>query len=414
MEFDFEVRKQFLPLMEDQARWTCVVAHRRAGKTCAAIQKLVISALNSDKPSPRFAFIAPLYKQAKAVSWDYLQHMTRDIPGTEINQSELRVDLHNGARIRLFGADNPDSLRGLYLDGVVMDEVAQMPVTLWSEVIRPALSDRKGWAYFSGTPKGKNTFWDIWSKAQDRDDWTTLMLKVDETGLLDDEEIDAAKKDMTEAEFAQEYMCSFEAAIRGAYYAKEMKSAEDSRRIGNVPYDPMLQVITSWDLGISDASVIWFYQVNGAEIRVINCKAYQGTGLPDIINDIKNLPYQYGQHIAPHDIRVTELGSGKTRHEIARGLGVDFTIAPNQRIAEGIAAVRTVLPRMWFDRDNCKDGIEALKQYKTEYDDKRQVFRANPLHDWTSDYADSMRYFAITPIIVGNNSEFADWNVAIN
>jgi len=409
IEYELEVRRQFVPLVESDKRWFCVVAHRRAGKTCAAIQKLVRSAIECDNPSPRFAFIAPLYKQAKAVAWDYLKHMARPMNAV-INEAELRADLPNGARIRLFGADNPDSLRGLYLDGVVMDEVAQMPVSLWSEVIRPALSDRQGWAYFSGTPKGKNVFYDIWKDAQGRDDWTSLMLKASETGLLLESELDMAKRDMTEAEYEQEYECSFSAAIRGAYYAKEMESVY----VGSVPHDPALRVTTTWDLGISDSTVVWFIQAVGGEIRAINCLAFQSTGLPDIIRELEKLPYLYEQHIFPHDVRVRELGTGKSRVDMLKALGIKASVAPNLSIADGISATRAIIPRMCFDADECKDGIEALRQYRTQYDDRRQVFRNNPLHDWCSDYADSLRYYAVTKKKTLSTARYDDWDQAVN
>jgi len=222
------------------------------------------------------------------------------------------------------------------------------------------------------------------------------MFKVTETGALPLEEIQAARREMSEAEFNQEYLCDFTAAIMGAFYSKEIRALEDKGRIMSVPHDETLKVITSWDLGIDDATVVIFYQIAGREIRVINCKAFQGAGLPQIIKEIEDLGYSYAQHIAPHDIRVRELGTGKSRFDIAQSLGVYFDIAPNLSIADGIQATRSMLPKMVFDESNCSVLIEAIRQYRTEYNEKTRVYKSTPLHDWTSDYCDSLRYAAIT------------------
>jgi len=267
---------------------------------------------------------------------------------------------------------------------------------LWSEVVRPALADRKGTACIIGTPMGHNAFYEQYKMAVTNDEWYTMKLKASESSLIDAEEIESLKKEMPTNEFEQEFECSWQAAIRGAYYAQEMREAEEEGRITKVPYDPRMKVITSWDLGINDATVVWFWQVSRTEIRAINCLAFQSTGLPEIIKQISKLPYDYIQHIAPHDVEVRELGSGKSRRNTARELGFYFDVAPNQTIADGINAVRMILPTVYFDEEKCKDGIEALIQYRTEFDDKKQVFRDNPLHDWTSDYTDAVRYFAVT------------------
>jgi hypothetical protein len=223
------------------------------------------------------------------------------------------------------------------------------------------------------------------------------MYKASETGILPEKELKAARREMTRAEFEQEYECSWSAAIRGAYFAEEIQKAEGEGRILPVSYDESFPVITSWDLGIGDSTVIWFYQRVGSEIRVINCREYKGMGLPDIKRDLDTLPYIYSQHIAPHDINVRELGSGSSRLEIAQNLGISFDIAPKLPVQDGISVSRSTLRRCYFDSKNCAQGLEALRQYRCEYNDKRQVFSVAPLHDWTSDYADSFRYFAVTP-----------------
>jgi hypothetical protein len=388
----YEVREQFKPLHQRKTRWFIGVAHRRAGKTVADINELIIGALKCTKPNPRFAYVAPQLNQAKDIAWVYLKEYTAFLK-PKINESELWVELPGGKRIRIYGADNPDRLRGIYLDGVVLDEFGDMDPTIWSQVIRPALSDRKGWACFIGTPKGKNTFHKLWTDAEDDPDWTRLMLKASATGLLDDKELADARKMMGEDEYAQEYECSFEAAVRGAYYGKELNDAED--RITGVPYDPRLPVHTAWDLGVADSTVIWFIQVAGRETRLIDVLKGEGVGLDWYAKKLQERDYVWGNHYLPHDVEVRELGTGKSRKEVLEGLGIKTTVCPNIPIADGIQAVRMLLPTCWFDKDKCKTGIEALRMYRREYDEKRQEFRTHPLHDWTSHYADALRYFAV-------------------
>ena len=382
-----------------KTRWGIAVAHRRAGKTVACVNELIKAAATCGRPNPRFAYIAPQLNQAKDIAWNYLLEYT-DCFGPErgVNKSELWVELpNNGARIRIYGADNPDRLRGIYLDGAILDEFGDMDPTVWSQVIRPALSDRKGWAIFIGTPKGKNTFHQLWTLAEEDGDWFRLMLKASETGLLDSKELADARKTMTDDEYAQEYECSFEAAVRGAYYGKEMNDAEgdDPPRITSVPYDPRLPVHTAWDLGVADSTVIWFVQCVGRETRVIDVLKGEGVGLDWYAKQLQERPYVWGNHYLPHDVEVRELGTGKSRKEVLEGYGIRVTVCPNIPIADGIQAVRMLLPTTWFDRAKCKEGVEALRMYRREYDDKRQEFKQHPLHDWTSHYADALRYFAV-------------------
>lgn len=392
----YEVRDQFRPLHARKTRWFVGVAHRRAGKTVADINELVIGATKCRLPNPRFAYVAPQLNQAKDIAWTYLKEYTAFLQ-PRVNESELWVELPGGARIRIYGADNPDRLRGIYLDGVVLDEFGDMDPTIWTQVIRPALSDRKGWACFIGTPKGKNTFHKIWVEAEGDPDWTRLMLKASETGLLDAKELADARKMMSDDEFAQEYECSFDAAVRGAYYAKELNEAEngDPARLTSVPHDPRLLTHTAWDLGVADSTVIWFIQTVGRETRVIDVLKGEGVGLDWYARQLQERGYLYGDHYLPHDVEVRELGTGKSRKEVLEGLGIRVTVCPNIPVADGIQAVRMLLPTCWFDKAKCKDGIEALRMYRRDYDDKRQEFRANPLHDWTSHYADAFRYFAV-------------------
>lgn len=365
---------------------------------------LVDAALRCQKPNPRFAYIAPLFTQAKDVAWTYLKQYTAVIPGAEHNESELRVDLPNGSRVRLYGAENYDRMRGVYFDGVILDEAADMDPRAWSEVIRPALSDRKGWAVFIGTPKGRNSFYEImygseqWPGAIKDDDWFALTLKASETKLVADEELADARKVMTPEQYEQEYECSFDAAIIGAYYGREIADIERAKRIRPAPWEPSLPVYTAWDLGLDDATAIWFVQAAGGEIRVIDYYEANNTSLTEIARVLRNdKPYMYGEHYLPHDAEIRELMTAKSRKESLEALGLHpITIAKRQNVEEGINAVRQMLPKCVFDEAKCARGIEALKQYRREWDDKRKTFKTTPYHDWTSHGADAFRYLAMT------------------
>lgn len=370
-----------------------------AGKTVACIMDLVDAALRCEKPNPRFAYIAPFYAQAKDVAWAYFKQFTAPIPGVEVHESELRIDLPNGARLRLYGADNYDRMRGIYFDGAVLDEYGDMDPRAWAEVIRPILSDRRGWATFIGTPKGRNHFYEIWQAAKENpSEWFTLMLRASETGLLPPEELEDARKVMTPEQYEQEYECSFDAAILGAYYGREMQRLEAEGRIRSVPYDPSLPVYTGWDLGLDDATAIWFVQVAGAEVRVIDYLETNNEALSSIARSLLNeRPYMYGEHYLPHDAEIRELMTAKSRKETLESLGVrPVRVAPRQNVEEGINAVRNLLPRCVFDEKKCARGIEALRNYQREWDDKLKTFRKTPRHDWASHGADAFRYLAIS------------------
>lgn len=377
-------------------RWNLLVCHRRFGKTVLAINELIKKAVQNDKHNPRYAYVAPLLKQAKQVSWDYLKDFTRPIPDIRINESELRVDFPWGARIQLFGADNGDAMRGLYLDGVIMDEYADMSPRFFSEIIRPALSDREGWAIFIGSAKGGTPFHDLYEAIKNDDKWFVQTYKASETGVISSEELEDAKKIMDEDEFAQEYECSWTASIQGAYYGKQLSEADNEGRICNVPYDPLLPVNTYWDLGVGDATSIWFVQVYKQELRVIDYYENSGEGLPHYARILQEKKYVYGDHYAPHDIQVRELGTGKSRLETARLLGISFRITPMLPVDDGIDAARAIIQKCWFDVKKCEFGLQALRNYRKEWDDRRQEYKSRPFHDWSSHAADAFRYFAVS------------------
>jgi hypothetical protein len=376
-------------------RFNVIVAHRRFGKTVFGLTKLLRSAAHAKKTAARYAYLAPFQRQAKAVVWDMLKHQARSFRKLRIHESELRCDFENGARISLYGADDPDSLRGLYLDGVVLDEFQQMDPRVWSEVIRPALADRKGWAIIAGTPMGRNALWQLYERAKTAPDWRAALYRASETEALPAEELAAARTAMSEEEYAQEFECSFDAAIRGAYYGKLIAQAEAEKRVGRVPHDPNLLVHTAWDLGVGDATAIWFYQRHRRELRLIDYAEASGTGLDHYAQLLQGKGYAYGEHVLPHDARVQELGSGKTRVETLTSLGIRPRVLSAHRVEDGINAVRRLLPRCWFDAESCARGLEALRNYRSEWDERRQAFRERPMHDWSSHASDAFRYLAM-------------------
>lgn len=380
----------------DAHRFSVAVCHRRFGKTVLAINQLIRCALTCKKDRPRFAYLAPTYRQGKAIAWDYVQHYCRPIPGVEFNQSELRADFPNKGQLRIYGADSPDALRGIYLDGVVLDEYGLMPGNVFSEVLRPALSDRVGWAFFIGTPNGKNQFYDVVQQAKTTPEWAFAEYKASQTGLIAESELKAARAVMTQDEYQQEFECSFEAAVKGAIYANELQAAREDGRVTRVPYDPVLPVDTDWDLGVGDATAIWFTQsLKTGEIRVIDFYEGSGEGLPFYADVLKRKGYSYGQHWAPHDIQVREFTSGRSRIESAASLGIKFSIAPRHDIEDGIHAGRLIFPRCYFDAEKCKAGLEALQHYRRDYNTRLNEFKPTPVHDWASHAADAWRGFAV-------------------
>lgn len=392
----YKPRKQVKAYHNRTERYAVIIAHRRFGKTVAAINELIKDALTIPLPNVRVAYIAPYYSQAKAIAWDYLREYTQDVSGAVYNVAELRVDFPNGARIRLFGADNPDSLRGLYFDHVVLDEPADFPDRAWPTVIRPALADRKGRATFIGTPKGKNQFYQNYIDATKNPNWFTGMYKASETGILDEEELDEARQAMGEDRYEQEFECSFEAAIQGAYYAKEIKAAISDGRVCSVPYDTSTGVWTAWDLGIGDSTAIWFAQYAGKEVHILNYYENSGVGLDHYAKVIEGMGYHYEGHILPHDVAVKELGTGKSRLEVLDNLGFrNIEIAPRLSVEDGIQAARTLIHKCWFDESKCERGVEALLQYRRQFDEKLKTWKGRPLHDWTSHGADAFRYLSV-------------------
>jgi len=388
--------QSYLHQQINKHRWSVLVCHRRFGKTVCMINHLIKSALTCNLNNPRFAYIAPTFKQAKSIAWDYMKQFTAKIPATKFNETELRVDLPNGARITLLGAENSDGLRGIYLDGCVIDEYANIEGKLFAEIIRPALSDRKGYCVFIGTPAGmNNNFYDLYQHANGAEDWFNYKAKASQTKIVDPEELEKAREVMGDKKYMQEFECDWIANIEGAIYGDEMNKLDDKKQLARVPYDPTLPVSTAWDLGVADHSSIIFFQQKGTAVQIIDYHEERGHGLPHYIQLLNEKPYIYKEHYAPHDIEVQEFGNGKTRREIAYQLGVRFKVVPKLPVEEGIHAVTMLLNRCWIDTDHCKSLIDALRHYHRKYIDKNRMFRSKPVHDWSSHACDAMRYLAV-------------------
>lgn len=394
----YKPRDAFLPYHANDKRYALTVAHRRAGKTVARINKLIRAAAVCEKDNPRFGYLAPFYIQAKDIAWNYLKQYCAPIleVGGKVNESELSVNFaHNNATIRLYGAENAERLRGLYFDGLAADEAQDIAPQALTQIIMPALADRQGWLDLSGTPKGwGNLLGETYKRAKGDPEWFVQVLKASETGILDAAELTRLRSMMPANEYEQEFECSFDAAITGAYYASELQKAEREGRIGRVPHDPMLKVNTAWDLGVSDSTAIWFFQQTGREVRLIDYLEAAGHGLDYYARELAKRGYLYGTHFAPHDIQVRELGTGKSRLEIAKGLGITFRPLANLPVADGISAARLTINRMYFDATKCAVGIDALRQYREKRDEKRGI-NLGPLHDWTSHAADAFRYLCV-------------------
>lgn len=393
-------------LHQQLKRFNVIVCHRRFGKTIFALNHLIHRAISCPLIMPRYAYVAPNYGQAKRVVWDQLKHYTKNLPGVEFNESELRLDIHgNKSRIMLLSAEKPDVLKGIYLDGAVLDEYATMDPATWSEVIRPALSDRKGGAIFIGTPKGQNNFYKQYQYALNGDektglkdpDWFCALYKASQTGIVDAAELESARRAMTEDEYEQEFECSFNAALSGAYFGKELAKAEAEGRIKDVPYDPMFPVDTYWDLGIDDMASVWFVQSFRGRHRVIRYYEICGASIAEAVADVRKNNYVFGEWIFPHDAVARDFSTGKSQLQIFHSVGCrPSRVVPRVGTKrEGINAARMVFGQCEFDKVNCKKGLDALANYQRKWNPKNNVYEESPLHNWASNGADAFQQFGL-------------------
>jgi hypothetical protein len=312
------------------------------------------------------------------------------------NNNDLKISLKNGSTYQVVGADNPEGLVGAGPYGVIFSEFDLMPKNVFN-LISPMLRENGGWAIFIFTPHGRNHGYEHWMRAQAKADHYTELLTVEDTKQwtgIDPEAlvIEERENGMSEEKIQSEYFCSFDAPVEGSYYGKTLMQMEKDEHFTKVPYEPRLLVNTAWDIGVGDSTAIWFYQVHNDEIRVIDHYEASGEGLPHYVKILNEKIYAYGKHYVPHDMEVRDFSTGQTRVSAAKSLGVKMTVLPKLGVDEGIELCRSILPRCWFDKVKCELGIDALRAYHKEYDDKRDVYVNTPCHDWASHSSDGFRY----------------------
>jgi len=394
----FTPREWQRSLLDDRAKRIVAVVHRRAGKSTALLWRGLKVAITSKKPLPRVVHILPYgVMWTRTGLWDQAVRAAEAIPGTQVRRSEMAIRLPNGGTWQAGGADNPDSWRGGYADECIIDEFDDTPQTMVALVIEPMLADRDGTLVRSGTPKGRGLLQAAYDRARVTEGYSSYLLDYTKTGALSDAAIARLRLEMSDEEFDQELCCSFNAPNSGSYYGKLLDEAERNGRITNVPHDPALKVWTAWDLGIHDSTAIWCAQITrSGEWRMIDYIEDSGAGLDHYARLLQQRPYVYEKHLLPHDAEVRELGSGRSRTETLHSLGVRPTRGVGAHsIADGINAVRMILPRAWFDAERCAKGIHALRHYRREWNEAAQTWRSAPVHDHASHGADAARYLAL-------------------
>jgi len=407
LPYKFEPRDYQLPVLtalDDGIKRAVLVWHRRSGKDLSLIN---FTAKKMFERVGGYYHLFPTYRQAKKVIWngmtrdgvkftDYLPKQLRK----RTNESEMFIEMTNSSTYQLIGTDNIDAIMGVNPVGCVFSEYALQDPAAW-DYIRPILAENEGWAAFIYTPRGKNHGYNLLELARKYPKlWYSEVLTVKDTGaiperILEQERREIIAKDGNDSLYQQEYMCSFEVPIQGAYYANQLMKADEEGRISGVPYDPAAVVHTAWDLGIDDSMSIWFFQVAGKEIHFIDYIESSGEGINYYAKVIKGKEYVYGTHYAPHDIQVRELTTGRTRLETAKSLGIGFEVVARLEIDDGIEACRNMFNRCWFDKSKCERGLNALRSYHKEWDEENQVFRNKPKHDWASHGADAYRTFGV-------------------
>lgn len=381
-----------------RSRWTILVAHRRAGKTVAAVNDLIERASRNPLPDPRYGYIAPLLKQAKAIAWMYLKAAAAPF-SPKISEAELYVELTalpNSPRITIYGADNPDSFRGMYFDGVVLDEFGNMTENTFTEILLPALIDRRGWAVFMGTPNGPNHFRE-WFYARKKDpDWLVEWLPVTITRAIGDSDLAEMRKLMDPEQYAQEMLCSFEAAVRGAIYARQMEQMEAEGRLGSFQFDPITPVDVIMDLGWRDLTVAGFVQQRPDGLLMGHVYADSLKPIKTYTDYIKKFwkdnKMKPGKVWLPHDARAKTLQTGKSTVELFVKEKIRPKIVPELGLLDGIGVARQGFQFWYVNEDDCEKFPMAMKTYRREYDDKLKTFGTEPVHDWSSHYADMFRY----------------------
>lgn len=397
-------QQEFVDAMQTKKRAVLVI-HRRGGKDLICWNWFILKALAR---KGIYYYIFPEYSQGRKIVWDgmdeegfgYIDYIPRSLIAKRLN-NEMKILLKNGSLIQIVGSDRFDTLRGTNPFGVVLSEYAFQNPVVWDSILQPILQKNNGWAVFNSTPFGQNHFYDKYLIAKaNPEEWYSTFLTIKDTGLISEEDIQKKKDsgEMSEEAIAREYYCSFTAGLTGVIYNKYMEEAIKEKRIGNIPWDKTAKVNTAWDLGISksDTTAIIFYQNIGNEIHIIDDYENYNEGWPHYADILKNKPYIYETHFAPHDIKNKELSSGLSRVFAAKNIGIEFTILPTLKLSveEGIEAARSIFPRVWIDANKAKRLIKCLSNYRRKYDDKLGIY-GKPIHDWASHFADSFRYLSI-------------------
>lgn len=422
VKINIKARDAFIPFLTAKVRWFVLVCHRRAGKTVAVIQKLIKEATMHKRGGPplRYAYIAPTRDQAKDIAWAYLKDYTSKIPGVTVNEAELRITLPNKAQIRLYSGENFERMRGLYFDGVVSDEDADINPNAFLYVILPCLLDYDGWHARIGTPKGKNAFYKAYMKATRDKDKYAMKLKASKSGLLSDSSMQAMKDLMTKDAWEQEMECDFNVKRPGAIYAGVMAEAWEKGRIFNFEVDPEVPVYTTWDLGSPENTVVIYWQRVGFQHRVIDCDHYGTFDGKDVttakrVSHMMNKGYNYAGHFIPHDSRNVST-DGMSFESKLKKAGLDHVRSiprePHRAEEKRIRAMGDIFSLIYFNKNNCggikaldsdpddeddlgEGGlIDALENYQRKIDSKTQKVTEQIRHDWCSHFADAFGYYS--------------------
>lgn len=403
--FNFRQYQKDLWIKSFEKKRLIYVWHRRAGKDIIALNRLLYAMLFEQVGT--YWHIFPTYAQGKKSIWQeldkdgrkYLDYIPKKLI-KKINESELKITLFNDSIYQIVGSDNPDNLRGAGIKGACFSEYAEQDPRAW-ETIEPMLRATNGFALFNFTPKGQNHAYQLFNMAKKLPEfWHCEIKTAEDTQAISPEDLEQIKQEKilrgeTLDFFNQEYFCSFTNPVDGAYYGEIIQQIENNNQIGKFEYEPRLPVYTAWDLGLADSTAIWFFQCISNEIRIIDYLENNNKGLDYYIKEIKNKKYIYEKHFAPHDIQVREQSNGKSRIEFAFELGLRFNVAPKLPIAEGINAVRSILPKCYFNEETTRKGLNCLKNYKKDFDFKNNCFKIEPKHDWSSHGADAFRYLAL-------------------
>ena len=387
------------------------VWHRRAGKDDVMMHWAAVSAM--ERPASYWHCL-PEFGQGRKAIWTAVNPVTGmrrideafpEAIRANTNDQEMFIRFKNGSTWQIVGSDRYNNLVGAGVAGVTFSEFALANPSAWG-YIRPMVEANNGWAAFISTPRGRNHFRDLYQMATENPDWFAETLSITDTGALTPKQIKDSLaeyialygEDIGRAQFMQEYECSFNAAILGAFYAREMVAIRSEGRIDAVEALPR-PVHRAWDIGVRDDTSIWWFQVVGGQVYILDCYTANGVGVDHYAEVIEQRRKEHGwidgTDFVPHDAKVKEWGTGRTRVETMQGLGLHPQVVPMAGLLDGINAARQTLPRCVF-HPRCEEvGISALEQYRREWDDDNKVFKQNPLHDWSSHVSDAFRYLSM-------------------